>query len=121
MGIVRVESGAGWIGQRLTFKIIEFGERGRNIILSRRAILQEEQAKVRESLKETLKEGMPVKATIVSVQKFGAFADIGGVQALIPVSEIAWEHVADVSERLSVGQQVDAVILRLDWDGNRLS
>jgi small subunit ribosomal protein S1 len=121
MGLVRVETPANWVGQRLTFKIIEFGEGGRNIILSHRAILEEEQAKLREGLKASLKEGMPVKGKIVSVQKFGAFVDIGGIHALIPISEIAWEHVADISERLSVGQEVEAVILKLDWEHNRIS
>ncbi len=121
MGLVRVETPTGWVGQRLTFKIIEYGERGRNIIVSHRAILEEEQAKLREGLKESLKEGMPVKGRIVSVQKFGAFADIGGIQALIPISEIAWEHVTDISERLAIGQEVDAVILKLDWGNNRVS
>lgn len=121
MGLVRVLSPTDWVGQRLTFKILEFGERGRNIVVSHRAILEEEQAKVRENLKASLQEGMPVKGRIVSVQKFGAFADIGGVQALIPISEIAWEHVTDIAERLKVGQEVDAVILKLDWEGNRIS
>ncbi len=121
MGLVRVETPANWVGQRLTFKILEFGERGRNIILSHRAILEEEQAKLREGLKASLKEGMPVKGKIVSVLKFGAFVDLGGIQALIPISEIAWEHVTDISERLSVGQEVDAVILKLDWENNRVS
>ena len=121
MGLVRVETPANWVGQRITFKILEFGERGRNIILSHRAILEEEQAKLREGLKASLKEGMPVKGKIVSVQKFGAFVDLGGIQALIPISEIAWEHVADISERLSVGQEIEAVILKLDWANNRVS
>jgi len=121
MGLLRVDSQAGWVGQRLTFKIIEYGERGRNVILSRRAILEEEQAKQREALQGLLKEGMPVKGRIVSVQKFGAFADIGGIQGLIPISEIAWEHVTDIHERLKIGQEVEAVILKLDWDSNRIS
>ena len=101
MGLFRIETPADWVGQRLTFKIIEFGERGRNIVLSHRAILEEEQAKLREGLKESLKEGMTVKGTVVSLQKFGAFVDLGGIQALIPISEIAWEHVTDIGERLS--------------------
>ena len=121
MGLVRVETPANWVGQRITFKILEFGERGRNIILSHRVILEEEQAKLREGLKASLKEGMPVKGKIVSVLKFGAFVDLGGIQALIPISEIAWEHVTDISERLSVGQEVEAVILKLDWANNRVS
>jgi len=121
MGLVRAEAPAQWIGQRLAFKIIEFGERGRNIVLSHRAILEEEQAKLREGLKVSLKEGMPVRGKIVSVQKFGAFVDIGGIQALIPISEIAWEHVTDIHQRLSVGQEIEAVILKLDWETNRIS
>jgi small subunit ribosomal protein S1 len=121
MGLFRIATPADWVGQRLSFKILEFGERGRNIILSHRAILEEEQAKLRENLKESLKEGMLVKGTVVSVQKFGAFVELGGIQALIPISEIAWEHVTDIGERLTVGQEVDAVILKLDWEANRVS
>jgi len=121
MGLFRVETPANWVGQRLPFKILEFGERGRNIVVSHRAILEEEQAKLREGLKAALREGMLVKGTVVSLQKFGAFVDLGGIQALIPISEIAWEHIADISEKLSVGQEVEAVILKLDWEGNRIS
>jgi small subunit ribosomal protein S1 len=121
MGLFRVETPANWVGQRLPFKILEFGERGRNIVVSHRAILEEEQARLREGLKATLREGMLVKGTVVSLQKFGAFVDLGGIQALIPISEIAWEHIADISEKLSVGQEVEAVILKLDWEGNRIS
>ena len=121
MGLFRVENAADWVGKRLTFRIIEDGERGRNIVLSHRAILEEEQAKLREGLKASLKEGQTVKGTVVSLQKFGAFVDLGGIQALIPISEIVWEHVADISEKLSVGQEVEAVILKLDWEKDRIS
>lgn len=121
MGLFRIATPGDWVGQRLLFKILEFGERGRNIVLSHRAILEGEQAKQKEALKESLKEGMMVKGTVVSIQKFGAFVELGGVQALIPISEIAWEHVGDISERLSVGQEVEAVILKLDWDKDRIS
>ncbi len=121
MGLFRVETPADWVGKRLTFRIIEYGERGRNIVVSHRAILEEEQAKQREALKESLKEGMTVKGTVVSLQKFGAFVDLGGIQGLIPISEIVWEHVADISEKLSVGQEVEAVILKLDWEKDRIS
>ncbi len=121
MGLFRVATPADWVGQRLMFKIIEFGERGRNIVLSHRAILEEEQAKRRDALKESLREGQTVKGTVVSLQKFGAFVELGGVQALIPISEVAWEHIGNISEKLSVGQEVEAVILKLDWDNNRIS
>ncbi len=99
MGLFRVETPADWVGKRLAFRIIEYGERGRNIVVSHRAILEEEQAKQREVLKASLKEGQTVKGTVVSLQKFGAFVDLGGIQALIPISEIVWEHVADISEQ----------------------
>ncbi|MBU2055448.1 MAG: 30S ribosomal protein S1 [Proteobacteria bacterium] len=121
MGLFRVATPSEWVGQRLTFRIIEYGERGRNVVLSHRSILEEEQAKRKEVLKAELKEGMAVRGTVVSLQKFGAFVDLGGIQALIPISEIAWEHVADISERLSIGQEVEAVILKLDWENNRVS
>ncbi len=121
MGLFRIETPADWVGQRLAFKILEYGERGRNIVLSHRAILEEEQAKLREGLKASLKEGQMVKGTVVSLQKFGAFVDLGGIQALIPISEIVWEHVADISEKLSIGQEVEAVILKLDWEKDRIS
>ncbi|MCE5266115.1 MAG: 30S ribosomal protein S1 [Deltaproteobacteria bacterium] len=121
MGLFRVATPADWIGKRLNFKIIEFGERGRNIVVSHRAILEEERAKQKEALKASLQEGMLVKGTVVSLQKFGAFVDLGGVQALIPISEIAWEHIGDISEKLALGQEVEATILRLDWEKDRIS
>jgi len=64
---------------------------------------------------------MTVKGTVVSLQKFGAFVDLGGVQGLIPISEIAWEHVGDIAEKLAVGQEIEAAILKLDWGQNRVS
>jgi small subunit ribosomal protein S1 len=121
MGLFRIETPADWVGQRLAFRVIEYGERGRNIVLSHRAILEEEQAKLKEGLKATLKEGQTVKGKVVSLQKFGAFVDLGGIQALIPISEIVWEHVTDISEKLSLGQEVEAVILKLDWEKDRIS
>ncbi len=121
MGLFRVETPADWVGKRLTFRIIEYGERGRNIIVSHRAILEEAQAKRREELKLSLTEGMTVTGTVVSLQKFGAFVDLGGIQGLIPISEICWEHVADIADRLKVGQEVEAAILRLDWERDRIS
>jgi small subunit ribosomal protein S1 len=121
MGLFRIATPADWVGRRLPFKIIEFGERGRNVVLSHRAILAEEQNKRKEELKAQLREGMLVKGTVVSIQKFGAFVELGGVQALIPISEISWEHVTDIAAHLTIGQEVEAVILKLDWDKDRIS
>jgi small subunit ribosomal protein S1 len=110
-----------YIGRRLPFRITEYGERGRNIILSARAILEEQRKKEEEARKAELKEGMLVQGTVVSVRDFGAFLDIGGLQGLLPISEIGWDRVEDIHERLSVGQVLDVVITKLDWQNNRVS
>ncbi|MDX2433558.1 MAG: S1 RNA-binding domain-containing protein, partial [Desulfobacterales bacterium] len=70
-------------------------------------------------LKETLKEGMTVKGTITSIQKFGAFVDIDGIEGLIPISEIGWSRIEDIKEILNEGQDVEVVTLKLDWENER--
>jgi len=121
MSITRVANAADFVGKRLNFIILEYKERGRNVILSRRPILEEELKAKREVLKATLREGTPIDGTVVSIQKFGAFVDIGGMQALLPISEIAWERIETVEDRLSVGQKITAHIQKLDWEKNRIS
>ncbi|MBW6484994.1 MAG: 30S ribosomal protein S1 [Syntrophobacterales bacterium] len=120
-GLFRVDTPADLVGQRLSFRIIEYAENGRNIIVSRRALLEEERAKNKDLLKESLREGALVNGTVVSLQKYGAFVDIGGVQALLPISEIAWGHVDDIAEKLVVGQQIEASVLKMDWENDRIS
>lgn len=117
----RIENAKDYIGRRLSFRITEYGERGRNIILSARAILEEQKKKEEEALKATLHEGMIVKGTVVSIRDFGAFLDIGGLQGLLPISEIGWDRVEDIHERLSTGQTLDVAITKLDWQKNRIS
>jgi small subunit ribosomal protein S1 len=117
----RVENPEALIGTRLTFRISEYGENGRNIIVSRRALLEEEQRRLKEEAQAGISEGMTVTGTITSVQDYGAFVDIGGLEGLIPVSEIAWSRVKDVREVLSVGQQVKVVIKAIDKEKERIS
>ncbi len=105
----------------MLFKITEYGENGRNIILSRRIILEEEREEKRETLKETLQEGMTVQGVITSIQKFGAFVDIDGIEGLIPISEIGWSRIEDIQEILTEEQKVEVVILKLDWENDRYS
>jgi small subunit ribosomal protein S1 len=121
MDIRKVENAEEFIDKTLTFKIIEFGSQGKNIILSARAVQEEQRAQEREQLKETLTEGMQVSGTVTSLRDFGAFVDIGGVDGLIPISELAWGQTDRVEDILSRGQQVQVVIKRLDWDNNRIS
>jgi len=69
----------------------------------------------------TLTEGMVVKGTVTSVREFGAFVSIGAIEGLIPISEIGWERVEDIQGALSVGQEVEVAITRLDWANRRFS
>lgn len=121
MGLQRAENPAVYVGERLSFKVTEFGERGRNIILSNRAVLEEKRQEQREALKETLEEGMTLRGAITSIRDFGAFVNVGAIEGLIPISEIAWGRVEDIRELLTVGQEVDVVAVRLDWEKNRYS
>ncbi len=117
----RVSDSSQFVGQILPFVIIEYKENGRNIILSRRALLEEEQEEKKEALKEKLQLGDVVTGTITSIQNFGAFVDIGGIEGLIPVSEISWGRVSDIRATLEEGQSVEVSVMKLDWDANRFS
>lgn len=121
MGLRRVEGPEQYIGQQLSFRITTYGERGRNIVLSRRAILEEEQAQQKEEMKQSLREGMTVRGTVTSLQKFGAFVSLGGIEGLIPMAELGWNRVVDVRDVLSEGQEVSVVVKQLDWDNNRVT
>jgi small subunit ribosomal protein S1 len=121
MGMQRIENPGDYAGKHLTFKITEYGEKGRNIIVSNRAILEEERQKKIELLKESLKEGMTITGTVKSIQSFGAFIDIGGVQALLPISEISRDRVEDIHKVLAPGQEIEAAILKLDWKNEKLT
>jgi small subunit ribosomal protein S1 len=122
MGLRRVEdAGSVYLGSRMSFKITRFDEGGRNIVVSARALLEEEREQRKESLRQSLSEGMTVKGTVTSIRDFGAFIDIGGVEGLIPISEIGWSRVEDITEHFTVGQEVTAVIKSLDWAKDRIS
>ena len=98
------------IGQSLAFRITQFSERGRNIVVSHRVILDEQREEQRASLRETLKEGMVVKGTVTNIRDFGAFVDIGGIEGLLPISEISYGRVEDVNEVLRLGQELEIAI-----------
>ena len=121
MGLKRTEDSAAWVGKHLTFRIQEYKENGRNILVSNRVIEEAAHAEKIEELKKSLVEGMTIKGTVASIQDYGAFVDIGGVQALLPVSEISRTRVEDIRAVLSPGQEIEAAILRLDWKNDRIS
>jgi len=110
-----------YLGQTFSFKVIEYENDGRNIVLSRRALLQEERQAQIERFKETLSVGMELKGIVRSIQNFGAFVDLGGVDGLIPSSEIGWDRTERPEDVLSLGQEVLVKVIGLDWAKNRLT
>jgi small subunit ribosomal protein S1 len=121
MGERRSDNPADYIGKRLPFKIQEYKDNGRSILVSNRVIHEEARQERLEALKESLQEGMVITASIASIQSFGAFVDLGGIQALLPVSEISRSRVEDIQAVLSVGQEIQAVILKIDWPNERIT
>ncbi len=122
MGLRRVEDAAAeYLEKRMNFLITRFEENGRNIVVSAREILELEREKLRESLKETLAEGQTIEGVITSIRDFGAFVDIGGVDGLVPISEIGWSRVENISDYYAVDQKVSVVVKKLDWDNNRIT
>jgi small subunit ribosomal protein S1 len=105
----------------MSFLITKFDAGGRNIVLSAR-LLQEEERRIRkEELQKELAEGQTVAGTISSIRSFGLFVDIGGIDALVPISEVGWSRVENLEEIFRVGQQVQAIIKGLDWENDRIS
>ena len=121
LGRSRQEAGESLLGQSVPFRITQFGEQGRNIVVSRRELLEAERRQQREALRETLKEGAVVRGTVTALRDFGAFVDIGGVEGLLPVSEIAWGRVDKVEEVLQVGQVLEVAVKSCDWEKERFS
>lgn len=121
MGQRRTENAEVYVGKHLAFKIQEFKSNGRNILVSNRAIHEEARKEKIEALKKTLSEGMLVKGSILSLQEFGAFVDIEGIQALLPISEISRARVEDINAVLAVGQEIEATVIKIDWKNERIS
>ncbi len=110
-----------YVDKRFTFRVIEYSERGRNIVVSRRELLEEERAKQAAELRKTLQPGDVVEGTVKNLTDFGAFVDIGGVEGLIPMSELAWYRVGESSDVLTSGEKVVVKVLDIDWDRRRVS
>ncbi len=121
LGLRRQEAAEEVVGTSRSFRVTKFGEQGRNVVVSHRALLEEERAQQREALKETLKEGMVVKGVVTSLRAFGAFIDIGGIEGLLPISEISYGRVEDISQVLQVDQELEVAVKKIDWEANRFS
>ena len=121
MGFKQKEEPSFYVGKVLSFKIAEFKENGRNVLVSNRAILEAENQAKMDELKQSLKVGMKVKGTVISLQKYGAFVDVKGFQALLPISEVSRARIDDLSTVLHEGQEIEAEIIKIDWNTERVS
>ena len=110
-----------FVGQELECKIIELDRNRNNVVLSRRAFLEESQSEGRKKFLESLRKGERRKGTVSSIVNFGAFVDLGGVDGLVHVSELSWKHVDHPSEVVTVGQEVEVEVLDVDLERERVS
>ncbi|MEI7899111.1 MAG: S1 RNA-binding domain-containing protein [bacterium] len=117
------QEGAEYIGHTFNFLVSEYGEdaRGTNVIVSRRTLLEKEREAQRQDLIEDLHVGMVATGTVTRIVEFGVFVDLGGVEGLIPLKEIAWGRDVKPEDVVKTGDKVDVQIKDLDWDRNRIS
>ena len=108
-------------GKTMEFKVIKLDRKRNNVVLSRRAVLEETMGEERAKLAETLKEGEIVKGIVKNITDYGAFVDLGGIDGLLHITDLAWRRVRHPSEVLTVGQEVEAKILKFDQDKHRVS
>ncbi len=110
-----------FVGTELEAKIIELDRNRNNVVLSRRAFLEESQSEGRKSFLQSLQKGERRKGTVSSIVNFGAFVDLGGVDGLVHVSELSWKHVDHPGEVVAVGQEVEVEVLDVDLERERVS
>jgi small subunit ribosomal protein S1 len=110
-----------YLGQSIECRVIELNRSRNNVVLSRRAVLEEERKEVRQQILERLQPGMVVEGNISNIVDFGAFVDLDGIDGLIHISELSWSHVNHPSEILSIGDTVQVKVLDIDRDRQRIS
>ncbi|WVH09983.1 MAG: SSU ribosomal protein S1p [Fluviibacter phosphoraccumulans EoVTN8] len=108
-------------GKTMEFKVIKLDRKRNNVVLSRRAVLEENMGEDRQKLLETLQEGAIIKGVVKNITDYGAFVDLGGIDGLLHITDLAWRRVRHPSEVLAVGDEVTAKILKFDTEKNRVS
>lgn len=108
-------------GKEIEFKVIKLDKRRNNVVVSRRAVLEETLGEERKALLENLKEGSVVKGIVKNITDYGAFVDLGGIDGLLHITDLAWRRVKHPSEVLEVGQEVEAKVLKFDQERSRVS
>ncbi|HET9463129.1 MAG TPA: 30S ribosomal protein S1, partial [Thiobacillus sp.] len=107
--------------KEMEFKVIKLDRKRNNVVVSRRAVLEETMGADREAMMENLKEGSIVKGVVKNITDYGAFVDLGGIDGLLHITDMAWRRVKHPSEVVHVGQELEAKILRYDTEKNRVS
>jgi small subunit ribosomal protein S1 len=110
-----------YLGQKIECKVIELNRSRNNVVLSRRAVLEEERKEVRQQILDRLQPGLVVEGQISNIVDFGAFVDLDGIDGLIHISELSWSHVNHPSEILNIGDTVSVKVLDIDRDRQRIS
>ena len=108
-------------GKEYEFKVIKLDRKRNNVVVSRRAVLEESMGEEREKLLDNLKEGTVIKGIVKNITDYGAFVDLGGIDGLLHITDLAWRRVRHPSEVLSVGDEIEAKVLKFDQEKNRVS
>jgi small subunit ribosomal protein S1 len=108
-------------GKEMEFKVIKLDRKRNNVVVSRRAVMEASQGADRQNLLENLKEGAVVKGIVKNITDYGAFVDLGGIDGLLHITDLAWRRVKHPSEVLNVGDEVEAKVLKFDQEKNRVS
>jgi small subunit ribosomal protein S1 len=110
-----------YIGKKYKFKVIKFNKKRGNIVLSRRALLEEERESLRTQTLDAMKEGSIVKGVVKNITDYGAFIDLGGMDGLLHITDMSWGRVKHPSEILNVGDEIDVKVLKFDNEKERVS
>ncbi|WP_071058562.1 30S ribosomal protein S1 [Pelistega sp. MC2] len=108
-------------GKTMEFKVIKLDRKRNNVVLSRRSVLEDNMGEERQKLLDNLQEGSVVTGVVKNITDYGAFVDLGGIDGLLHITDMAWRRVRHPSEVLTVGQEVEAKVLKFDQDKNRVS
>ena len=108
-------------GKELEFKVIKLDQKRNNVVVSRRAVVENEYSEEREALLDSIEEGKPIKGVVKNLTDYGAFLDLGGIDGLLHITDMAWKRVRHPSEIVEVGQEIEVMVLKFDKEKTRVS
>ena len=108
-------------GREMEFKVIKLDQKRNNVVVSRRSVLEQENSEEREALLTSLQEGLQVKGIVKNLTDYGAFVDLGGVDGLLHITDMAWKRIKHPGEIVEVGEEIDVKVLKFDRERNRVS